>query len=107
MVQRKGLAHGAIEVGDELFNFGAQIFLAGEIAATEDTDGFETWPVGCIEQYRTRHKLGTRARLALELLCSSMQRRGDIVRLGQQRFRRDTLALPTEDRGTSRYPGAA
>src|SRR5439155_4438549 len=31
----EGLGHGSIEVGDELFDFGAQCFLAGEITATE------------------------------------------------------------------------
>ena len=32
----EGLGHGSIEVGDERFDFGAQRFLAGEIAATEE-----------------------------------------------------------------------
>jgi len=32
----EGLGHCSVEVGDELFDFGAQRFLAGEIAATEE-----------------------------------------------------------------------
>ena len=32
----EGLGHGLVEIGDELLDLGAQRFLAGEIAATED-----------------------------------------------------------------------
>src|ERR1051325_5067614 len=32
----EGLGHGSVEVGDELLDFGAQGFLAGEITATEE-----------------------------------------------------------------------
>ena len=53
----------------------------------KDTGGFETWPVESIEQYRARHQLGTRARLALELLYGTMAARSDVVRLGLQHAR--------------------
>ena len=46
-----------------------------------------------IEQFRTRHPLGTRARLALELLYGTMQRRGDAVRLGRQHIRDGVLSI--------------
>ena len=32
----EGLGHGLVEIGDELLDLGAQRFLAGEIAATEE-----------------------------------------------------------------------
>src|SRR5262245_47915679 len=32
----EGFGHGSVEVGDELFDFGAQCVLAGEIAAAEE-----------------------------------------------------------------------
>jgi integrase len=55
-----------------------------KLAKVKDTGGFETWPVEAIERYRRRHKLGTRSRLALELLYGTMAARGDVVRLGRQ-----------------------
>ena len=58
-----------------------------------DTGGFETWEARHIEQYRARHALGTRARLALELLYGTMQRRGDVVRLGRQHIRDGVLSI--------------
>jgi integrase len=55
-----------------------------KLTKAKDTGGFPTWPVECIDRYRATHALGTRARLALELLYGTMQRRGDIVKLGRQ-----------------------
>jgi integrase len=55
-----------------------------KLKAAKDTGGFETWPVEAIERYRARHKLGTRPRLAMELLYGTMAARGDAVRLGRQ-----------------------
>jgi integrase len=58
-----------------------------------DTGGFKTWTTHCIEQYRGHHKLGTRARLAFELLLGTMQRRSDVVRLGRQHIQNGVLSL--------------
>jgi integrase len=55
-----------------------------KLQRVKDTGGFETWPVERIEQYRAHHKLGTRARLALELLYGTMAARQDMVALGRQ-----------------------
>lgn len=63
-----------------------------KLAPAKDTGGFATWTAAHIEQYRARHELGTRARLALELLYGSMQRRGDVVRLGRQHVHGGILA---------------
>ena len=65
----------------------------------KDTGGFATWTATHIAQYRARHVLGTRARLALELLYGSMQRRGDIVRLGRQHVHGGALALRQQKTG--------
>jgi integrase len=70
-----------------------------KLKAARDTGGFETWTERQIEQYRTRHLLGTRARLALELLYGTMQRRGDIVRLGRQHIQGGTLSLRQQKTG--------
>jgi integrase/recombinase XerD len=48
------------------------------------TDGHHSWAPEEIAQYRERHPLGTKARLALDLLLYTGGRRGDAVRLGPQ-----------------------
>jgi integrase len=48
------------------------------------TDGFHTWSIEEVEQFRARHAIGTKARLALELLLFVGVRRGDLVALGRQ-----------------------
>src|SRR5262249_460731 len=64
-----------------------------KLKPAKDTGCFQTWPIHCIKQYRAHHKLGTTARLALELLLATMQRRADIVRLGRQHIRNGILSL--------------
>ena len=47
------------------------------VAPGERTKGYHSWTEAEIAQYRQRHALGTKARLALELLLWTGQRRGD------------------------------
>jgi integrase/recombinase XerD len=49
--------------------------------------GHHSWTRDEIEMYRTRHPLGTKARLALDLLMYTTGRREDVVRLGPQHVR--------------------
>ncbi len=70
-----------------------------KLALVKDTGGFETWTEKDIEKYRAHHNLGTRARLALELLYGSMQRRGDIVHLGRQHIQGGVLSLRQQKTG--------
>jgi integrase len=70
-----------------------------KLGRVKDTGGFAIWPEKHIEAYRTRHSLGTRARLALELLYGTMQRRGDIVRLGRQHIQNGILSLQQQKTG--------
>jgi integrase len=49
--------------------------------------GFRPWGEEQIEAFRARHSLGSRARLALELLLGTAQRRADAVRMGPQHVR--------------------
>lgn len=51
------------------------------------TDGHHSWTAEEIEQYRDRHPIGSRARLALDLLLYTGGRREDAVRLGPQHVR--------------------
>lgn len=50
--------------------------------------GFRPWTVEDVQAYRKRHPIGSKARLALELLLLTAQRRSDIVRLGRQHIDR-------------------
>lgn len=54
---------------------------------THRTDGFHSWSTDEVAQYETRHKPGSKARLALALLLYSGARRGDVVLLGRQMIR--------------------
>jgi integrase len=53
-----------------------------------------------IAQYRARHVIGTRQRLALELLLNIGPRRGDMVRLGRQHLRDGELSFRTQKTST-------
>jgi integrase len=65
-------------------------------------EGFRRWEDHEVEQFRARHPLGTKARLALELLVHTGQRRGDIVRMGWQHMvSADEIALRQEKTGAA------
>lgn len=51
------------------------------------TTGYPTWEEDDIEKFKAAHPLGTRPRLALELLLCTGQRRSDVVRMGRQHVR--------------------
>jgi integrase len=47
-----------------------------------ESTGYTTWDDNEIAQYKQKHELGTRERLAIELLLTTAARRGDAVKLG-------------------------
>ncbi|HWK38901.1 MAG TPA: tyrosine-type recombinase/integrase [Hyphomicrobium sp.] len=51
------------------------------------SDGFHTWTPAEVETFRAKHPLGTKARLALEILLLLGVRRSDAVLLGKQHVR--------------------
>lgn len=55
-----------------------------KVAAGERSTGFYSWTEGDIAQYRDTHPLGSRARLAMELMLWTAQRRVDAIRMGPQ-----------------------
>lgn len=61
--------------------------------------GFLIWGEEHISRYRARHPLGTRARLACELLLNTGQRRSDVVQMGPQHVRDGTLAMRQQKTG--------
>jgi integrase len=48
------------------------------------TDGYRTWSEDEIARFEACHPIGTKARLAFDLLLNTGQRRGDVVRMGPQ-----------------------
>lgn len=57
------------------------------------TRGYHTWSESEIETYRQHHQLGSRERLAMELLLNLGQRRNDIRLLGRQHLRDGRIFL--------------
>jgi integrase len=64
------------------------------------SEGFQVWAPEHIEKYRARHAIGTKARLAFELLLNTAQRRSDVVRMGRQHVRDDILSIRQQKTGT-------
>jgi integrase len=64
------------------------------------SDGFQIWGPDQIEKFRARHAIGTKPRLALELLLNTAQRRSDVVRMGRQHVRDGALSIRQQKTGT-------
>jgi integrase len=60
-----------------------------------------TWSEAEIAQFEARHPIGSRARLAMELLLYTGQRRSDVVRMGPQHVRNGVLAVRQQKTGTA------
>lgn len=56
-------------------------------------DGYKTWSEDQVAAYRARHQVGSKARLAFELLINTGAARVDVVRLGRQHVRDGTLSF--------------
>ena len=70
-----------------------------KISPNARSKGFHTWTEEEIDQYRAHHKLGTKARLAMELMLWTDQRRGEAIRMGRQHIR-DFLMIRRPPRST-------
>lgn len=55
------------------------------------TDGHHTWTAAEVKRFQTRWPLGTRERLAMDLLLYTGLRRGDIVQIGRQHVRNGVI----------------
>ncbi len=60
--------------------------------------GFHTWTEEEVALFEDRWPIGTRERLALDLLLFTGLRRGDVVRLGRQHVRDGLISIRTEKR---------
>lgn len=63
------------------------------------SDGYHCWTEDQIAAYRASHALGTRARLAMELLLWTGQRRADVVGMGRQHVKNGRIRVRQEKTG--------
>lgn len=63
------------------------------------TEGHHTWTVEEVEKYRQFHKVGTMARLAIDLLLFLGLRRSDVVKVGRQHVQNGVISLKHEKTG--------
>ncbi|MCE2494042.1 MAG: tyrosine-type recombinase/integrase [Alphaproteobacteria bacterium] len=65
------------------------------------SEGFPAWTPDDAQAFRDRHPVGSKPRLAMELLLLTGLRRSDLVRVGRQHLRGDVLTVPTVKTGTT------
>lgn len=61
--------------------------------------GFHSWTEAEIKQYRAHHALGTRARLALEIILWTLQRRGDARLFGPEHMKNGQINFRASKNG--------
>jgi integrase len=64
------------------------------------TVGHHPWESSECEQFESHHAIGTRARLAYELLLQAGQSKCDVVRMGRQHVRRGMMTMSRQKTGT-------
>lgn len=64
------------------------------------SDGFHTWTVEEVEKFQAKHPLGTKPRLALDLLLFVGLRRSDVVNVGRQHLKDGVISIRTIKTGT-------
>lgn len=64
-----------------------------------DSDGFHTWSENEIEAFEAKWPVGTRQRLAMDLLLYTAQRSGDVRQMGRQHVRDGRVAVVQEKTG--------
>ncbi|KPL67451.1 hypothetical protein SZ64_04630 [Erythrobacter sp. SG61-1L] len=65
----------------------------------EKSTGFHSWTEAEIDRFRAHHKLGSRERLAMELLLWTDQRRSDVVKMGKAQIRDGRIPITQEKTG--------
>lgn len=76
---------------------------AGVAFIPSKTTGFRAWEMADLERFRARWPLGTRQRLALEIIANTGLRRGDVVRLGRQHVRGGVATIRAEKTGVELF----
>ena len=68
-------------------------------ALAPKSDGYATWTEEQIAQFQAHHPIGTMERLMFSLALNTGQRRGDLILIGRQHFRRGVLHLKQNKTG--------
>ncbi|WP_298164988.1 tyrosine-type recombinase/integrase [Novosphingobium sp.] len=71
------------------------------LTVAERTGGFHSWTEDEIQMFRDHHALGTRERLAMELILWTDQRRCDVVRMGKAQIVDGCLPVEQEKTGAT------
>lgn len=92
--RKRGGPHASVNLRDQLKPFFAYAFkllrLTGKTPVEEaasiaaPSKGFHSWTEAEIATYRKTHAIGTKARLALEIILWTAQRRGDAAKFGPE-----------------------
>jgi site-specific recombinase XerD len=77
--------------------------LAGVKLVKMRTTGHHPWESGECAKFENHHPLGTRARLAYELLLQAGQSKCDVVRLGRQHVRAGSMSMRRQKTGVAFY----
>ncbi|MCB8819966.1 hypothetical protein [Microvirga rosea] len=86
-------ANGLVKALRQVFAFAIENDLSDRNPAKDvphlknASQGFHSWSLEEVERYEEKHRIGTRARLALALLRYTGQRRSDLVLFGKQHVR--------------------
>jgi len=75
-----------------------------KLKVREEGAGHPTWSDEHIERFRAHYPLGTKARLALELLLHLTTRRGDAIALGRQHVKDGTWLIYVQEKNKRRKP---
>jgi integrase len=75
--------------------------LGGAKLSKMRTIGHHPWELAECEQFEAHHAVGTRARLAYELLLQAGQSKCDVVRMGRQHVRKGMMTMKRQKTGTA------
>jgi integrase len=70
---------------------------------SKNPSGYPTWTIEEVRQFEERYPIGSKARLALGLLLCTGQRRSDIIRMGRQHIKGNSITF-TQYKGRNRKP---
>ena len=102
-------ANNELKVFKQLFSFAAEYDLAERNPAKDVpylktySEGFHSWSPEEVIQFQGHHPIGTKARLAFELLLLTGQRRSDIVKFGHRHVK-DGWFVFTQEKNRNRKP---
>lgn len=102
-------ANGRLKAIRQVFKFGVKKKLAPRNPARDveyfksGSAGYHTWTVDEVRQFEARHPIGSKARLALDLMLYTGQRRSDVIRFGKQHVKDGKITF-TQYKGRNRKP---